>query len=303
MQTSKHGSTPPAGDRLGRRELYAWTLCVIGLAYWADGLPALRGPGATILDDLTQSVLGRGAFCAGAWIMLASFVPRLHAAAASRRDIAAAVAICLLGALPTRQASVLALILLGVLITRQPAGRQPAGRRTAGRRTAGPAERSAAVILFGLALDLAWTSTYALPLHVATARFDAGCVTTLLGLLGMSAVAHGNIVTDPLSGWSIEILSPCASSFPLAGVALAFVVTKLYQGRAPGPADLPWLAGSLAASVGLSEIRLAWMAARPDDYTWMHVGGGVTLYTMVALALAIMFPVLATRARMVRALA
>jgi hypothetical protein len=45
------------------------------------------------------------------------------------------------------------------------------------------------------------------------------------------------------------------------------------------------------------------MAARPDDYTWMHVGGGVTLYTMVALALAIMFPVLATRARMVRALA
>ncbi len=275
-------SRSDADRGLSRLELHRWTLLVLGIAYWANVVrtapPVADATGIVFAFD---AVLGHGAFCVVAWAMLAALVWRQPATApAARREVLLALAIALLGILPARQATVAALIALALLFT---VGRDARAMRQAG------------VILAGLAVEMIWTSTYAMPLHATVARFDAVIVRALLGVIGIAASAHGASVGSASGSFDIEILGPCAASFPLAGVGLAFVVVTIHQGRLPRRGDLPWLAAALLASIVLTELRLGWMATGQVNYLWLHDGAGASLYAVVAAILAGAFPLLATR--------
>ena len=260
-------------------ELRVWTLLVAGLAYWGNEVRAAGHSGATGLGYVLEGVFQNGAFAAAAWVLTALWATRASPARhASGRQVAASVALGLFAVLPSRQAAILVLLVLGLQML------GPAGTRTG---------RKVAVLLLALALDGAWTSPYVLPLHAAVADLDARAVQGLLHLLGIGAAGYGNLVGSADSSGGIEILALCASSYPFGGVCLAYAVTTLYLERFPQRRDLPWLAASLAASVLLTELRLSWMVWREADYTWLHDGGGVTLYTLVATILAVLFPLLA----------
>lgn len=252
-------------------------LAAIAAAYWGNTLRTAIHPGAGGLAAVTGGVLQNGAFCAAAWAMLAALLWRPAPAGPGRRaDLALLAGACLVAAIPARQAAMLAMLLAAVHFAR--IGTPPA--------------RATMVLLLGLALEAAWTSAYALPLHAAWGQLDAAVVRALLGAGGI-----GNVVSSTPSAFSIEVLAPCASSFPLGAVALAYAVVRIFEGALPDRHDLPWLAAAWLTSAALTEGRLALMAQDPGTYHWLHEGGGVTLYTLVATAAATAFPLLAGSGR------
>jgi len=214
-----------------------------------------------------------------AWAMLVMWAGKAAPAGrATPRQVAGGAVIGLVCLLPAAQATIVVLLALGVLFAR------PADTG---------AGRTVAALLVCLAADMIWTSAYALPLHGLAGRLDARAVAALLGLLGQTLAVHGNVIENIPARFGVEVLAFCASSFPLARVVLAFLVTMLYCGRKPRAADLPWLAASLLASVALTELRLCLMALGEPNYVWLHDGGGYTVYALVAVAFAVLFPVLA----------
>src|SRR6185437_9239836 len=129
--------------RISRLELHRWTLLVLAIAYWANILRAAPPVGeATGVAFAIDAVLAHGAFCAAAWMVIAALVARQAAdVPVSRREILAAVTIALLGILPARQATVVALLALGSQFAIAPNGR---------------ASRPIAAILGCLALEMIW---------------------------------------------------------------------------------------------------------------------------------------------------
>jgi hypothetical protein len=273
-----HTGPATATALLTRAELRGWTLLIAGAAYWGNVVRAGHDHQMLTLASIAHCIIGDGAFNIAAWVLIAAkardSMPRGFA---SRGQIAGALAICLMLAVPTRQTTIAGLAVLGWILA--------VPSRT-------DRERQIAILLIALAMQMVWTSTYLLPLHDAVARIDAGICQALLGLIGEAVRVHGNLIENAGAGIDVEVLSACASSFPLAGMAAAFLITTVYWDRLPHFADLPWIAAALLASIALTEIRLSIMAMRPENYFWMHDGGGVTLYTLVATALAALFPTL-----------
>ncbi len=72
------------------------------------------------------------------------------------------------------------------------------------------------------------------------------------------------------------------------------MVIVLYRGATLRIAQLPWLALSYAASIGLTETRLTLLAWDEASYHWWHNGSGVTVYVLAALGLSVIPPILAT---------
>jgi hypothetical protein len=182
--------------------------------------------------------------------------------------------------MPSQQAIVGALFALGITIILPPRTQH---------------SHKVAVLVFCLAIELVWRSVYLLPFHAMIAIIDARICEAILTLLGQNMQVNGNQIENVRIGFAIEVLAPCASSFPLAGVCTAFVITIVYCGRMPRSADLTWLTLALVASVLLTEARLSLMSTGEAAYTWLHDGGGVVAYTLSALALAILFPAYAVR--------
>ena len=262
-------------------ELHRWALLVVGVGYWGNVVRTARHTDAAGLAYILEAIVQNGAFCAAAWVMVAVLARGASApAVASRGQIAAVIGICLLSALPSRQATVVSLVALGVLFAWSRDARSG---------------RPVAALLVALAADMAWTSVYVMPLHARIALLDARAVRALWALSGNDLSVHGNLIDNPFNDFGIEVLVRCASSYPLAGVWLAFVVTSLYRGRLPRWRDLPWVAASFGASIVLTEFRLSWMTAREADFLWLHEGDGVTLYTLAAVGMAVLFPMLAAR--------
>ncbi len=58
---------------------------------------------------------------------------------------------------------------------------------------------------------------------------------------------------------------------------------------------MPWLAMSWIASIVLTEVRLVLLATNEATYHWWHDGLGATLYGLLALTLAVVFPAMAVR--------
>jgi len=266
-------------DILTFGEFRGWTLLIAGAAYWGNVIRTSQSEDMIGLSSIARSIVNHGAFNIAAWAMIAAWVSQAGPRGfASRGQIAAGLAIGLLLVVPTRQTTIVGLIALGWTFA------IPTGT---GR------DRQIATLLIALAVEMVWTSTYLLPLHSAVAMLDVRVCEAILGLLGDGIQAHGNLLENARAGIDLEVLSSCASSFPLAGVVMAFLVTMIYWGRLPRLADMPWLAAALLASIALTELRLSLMAQGPIDYTWIHNGEGVPLYTLSATALAVLFPSLA----------
>jgi hypothetical protein len=254
-------------------------LALAGVSFWGSTVRSALHDAPVSLIAVAETVFASGAFNFVAWAMVAAWAGGVApAGTATRRQIAAAAAIGLICLLPTGQATIVALLALGVMLA------IPAGTRT-GRRVA--------ALLICLAAEMAWSSTYALPLHGAVAALDSQAVGAVLGLLGQTVAVHGNVLENASARFGIEVVAFCSSSFPLVRVVLAFLVTLLYCGRPPRAADLPWLAASWVASIALTELRLCLMAWSEPNYVWLHDGGGVTVYALAAVALAVLFPLLA----------
>jgi hypothetical protein len=293
--TPSHERASAARQPLGTRtftlnESLNWALLIAGASYWGGVIRTYLHGREISLVSMAQCVLSDGAFNVAAWAMIAAWARRIMPLGlASRRQIASALAMGFVFAIPTRQATIVGLVGLGL---------------TLAIRSGTQHGRLVAALLICLAVEMIWTSTYMLPLHTTAAAVDAQICSTILGLIGEAVQPHGNVLENLGAGIDVEILAFCASSFPLAGVAMAFLVVIFYWGRVPVFADLAWLAVAMLSSVGLTELRLSFMTLGEANYVWMHNGDGGTLYSLSATALAVLFPMLAIRrSRSVRGLA
>jgi hypothetical protein len=260
---------------------YGWALLLTGISYWTNAARTAPHGGTAGLDAVLQGIIQNGAFGMAAWMLIALWALRsTPVERISAGGIVLAVIVGLISLIPSRQATIVMLAILGV-------------DRWHSTRT--DTDQKIGILLIALAIDMIWVSPYLLPLHAAVAFLDARLVQGLLIITGNFAVSHFNIVDNATAGVSIQILARCASSYQFAGICLAFVVTELFLGRSPCREDLPWLGRSLLASVALTELRLTWMTSGDQTFTWLHDGGGVTLYTFVAAILALLFPALAMR--------
>ena len=261
-------------------ELRRWTLLVAGLSYWGNVVRGGWGSDPVQLDGVAGSLLAHGAFPVLAWIGLAKLVRgSAPTGFTSGGGSAGALVVCLICAVPNRQATIAALAMFGLQIAWR-------------RRT--PAAAVMAALLFALIIEIVWTSTYLLPLHATVAKLDVLATKGFLVLTGATVAVHSNVVENLDGGYAVEVLGPCASSFPLASVGLAFVVTAAYRGRFPCRHDLPWIAASLLSSILLTEIRLASLLSSERAFSWVHDGRGATIYTLAATGFAVLFPMLAS---------
>jgi hypothetical protein len=275
-----HSDTLVRRRHLMLSKLYALALLLAGVSYWVNIVRVFPHEADSDLIWILKSVLGNGAFNVVAWGMIAVRARGIAPTGqASRQQIAFTVAIALMCVVPTKPATVGVLLALAVALA------LPSLMRCG---------RCIAVLLLGLAIELIWQSSYFSSLHLAAATLDARAVKALLGVVGQIAWAHGNVVENGTTQTGIEVLGFCASSFPFAQVALAYLVTKVYFGRLPTLADLPWFAASLLASIALTELRLSLMTVSETSYNWWHTGNGVTVYTFALTAASVLFPFMAT---------
>jgi hypothetical protein len=276
VRISEAGQRP--GYRLGRGELWVWCLVVVAVAYWAKVVGGTSAADPLAPAAIADSIFGAGAFNIVAWSMILKRAGQLEfESAASPSLILAALGLGLLCTVPVGPALVLALVGLGGgLLVRPNATRFG---------------RQSGLLLLMLAVGSA--SPDLRPLHVFVANLDARIVAWAMHVAGANVMLRGNLIFN--GTFALEVLSGCASSAPLAQVILAFVVIALYRRGACRQADAPWLLASLLASVLLTEIRLSLMAASETNYFWWHDGFGSSLYELVALAAAVVFPLIATR--------
>jgi hypothetical protein len=262
-------------------ELRRWSLLVAAVAYWANVIRSDPHAGPFGIFAATNSVLGDGAFNIVAWVLIAAWARRDIAAAGavSVRQIVAALALGLLFAVPTRQTTIVGLVILGIML-------MPSHTRYG---------RQIAALIIGLAFEMAWTSTYMLPVHHAVATIDAETSGAILRFFGQAGHGQNNLLINDSANFRIEILSACASSFPLAGVSMAFLVVVFQWGRFPRLGDWPWIAATLLASLISTEIRLSVMAVGNAYYLWVHDGDGAMVYVLSTTILAVLFPMLAVR--------
>jgi hypothetical protein len=202
-----------------------------------------------------------------------------EAGPASRRQIGVAFLAGAVALAPVRLATAVSLVILGVLLLSD--------------RRALQAGRQVALVLLALAFETVWTSPLLVLPHMFVSRMDAKICAFLFGLLNTEATVHGNVIDNVGANFSIEIWPYCTSSHPLAGVGLAFLVMLLYLGQVPRRRHALWLGMSIVASIALTEIRLLLLGTSEANYVWWHDGPGAPIYVLAALALAVVFPVLA----------
>ncbi len=269
-----------AGDRMGSRESGFWAVLIVAVAYWVN---IVRGtgplPGA---ETIVTRVLDNGAFDVFAWTLVFARLTRMtEARPAAWYQISAAFLVGAIVLAPVKLAAAAALVVLGCLLLMD-------------RHTL-QAGRDVGLVLLALAFETIWTSQLLAPMHVFLGRADAAICAFLSGELGRQAIAHANVVDNLGANFSIAIYAACASSYPLAGVSLAFLVMCLYLDRSPRWHHLRWLGLSFIASILLTEIRLVLLGTDRASYLWWHEGPGVSIYALTALGLAVVFPILAIR--------
>jgi hypothetical protein len=279
LPPTTHPAHADLSNRIGSREAGCWSVLIVAVAFWAN---IVRGTGDLPgLDTMVTRVLDHGAFDVFAWTIVFARTARMfESRPATWLQISMAFLVGAIVLAPVRVAAGAALGALGVLLLTD-------------RRTL-KAGRDVGLVLLALAFETIWTSQLLDPLQVFVGRADAVICAILSGLLHTEAIAHANVVDNLTTNFSIAIYPACASSFPLAGVGLAFLVMCLYQDRSPRRHHVFWLGLSFIASILLTEIRLVLLATSRSSYHWWHDGPGVSIYALTALSLAVLFPILAT---------
>jgi len=269
-------------DLIGAREVWVWAVLIVAVAFWANILRGTSPGDLPGFDSMIARVLENGAFDVFAWSLVFARVTRVSAEGpASWLQIWTTYLVGAIALAPVRLATDVGLVILGGLLLR--------GRRTL------PAGRQVGLVLLALAFENLWTSSLLTSLHVLVGRVDARISACLFSLLNTEAAARANVVENISTHFSISIWPGCASSFPLAGVSLAFLVFVVYLDQPLRGGHLLWLCMSFIGSILLTEIRLMLMATNEASYLWWHDGRGASVYAVAALALAVVFPILATR--------
>jgi hypothetical protein len=267
-------------NHLTAAELRIWGLAIVGVAYWADIIRGSSEHGASVVGSAVDGIIANGVFNACAWgVILTRSWAASDRAPARARDIIATIVAALCVIAPVRLALTLGLALFGSAVYSD--SRLP------------HATRQMRLVFLALAVETLSTTALVAPLHVAVGAFDASATSFLLNLLGQTATHHGDFIENLSSGTGIVVWPLCASTFPLPGVCLAFLLTLLYFNQRLRKSQLIWLVTSCLASVLLTETRLTLMALSEDDFHWWHDGPGTTIYVLAALSLAILFPLLA----------
>lgn len=246
-----------------------------GCAFLASVLIAPHGDNPFTTGPALHRILNAGAFNLLAWPMIFSRIFVFGRRPAPLSLILLALLIGLFCVIPVGVVPAVALAGFGLVLLC--------------RRAAPVAAREAGIL--ALALGASIGSPYARFLHLAFARLDAQVVGILMALHGVPVSVSGNLITD--AHFTIEVLAACASSAPLAGCLLAYVMITIHLRGMPGKADLPWLLLSLFTSVVLTELRLMLMVPSEAAWDFWHNGLGLTFYEIAALLFAGLYPVLA----------
>ncbi len=274
--------TRTARRSISARELGIWSLATVVIGYFARDIRAASDLGGSALQSFIDGIVSDSAFVVFAWILiLARAFGTLTTERASSKQVWGALLAGAISIVPFRLANASALVVLGLNFLLIPGP--------------GRTGRDIAWCLFALALESIWLSSLIAPLHVLVGHLDSRICVLVLDLLNMVAHAQGGLVENTTTGFSVMIWSGCSSSYPLAAVALAFTVVTIYLGQRPQLRQLPFLAASMIASIALTEWRLALLAIDQPRYEWWHVGPGTSVYAVVALALAALFPAMAAR--------
>jgi hypothetical protein len=274
----------PAGlARISAGEVRLWATLIVGAAYWADvARPAAGGDGT--VASIVDGIVANGAFDVMAWaLVLVRCATHRDDGPATPWSVLTTLLLGVIVLVPVRLAPALGLVLLGGLLFGGP--------------RASPGIRPMRLLLFALAAETVWVGSALSPLHVLVGTIDARIGALLFGLLGQVAAPHANVLQNLSSGFSIVIWPPCASSFPLAAVALAFMAMAIYRGKPLRWSQWPWLALACGGSIVLTEIRLMLLAWNEASYRWWHDGFGVSVYALVALGWAVAVPIMATADR------
>ena len=262
--------------------MWVWSVLIVAVAFWANILRGTSPGDLPGLDSMIARVLENGAFDVFAWTLVFARITRLsEAGPASLFQIWTTFLVGAIALAPVRLATVVGLVILGGLLMRD--------------RRVLPAGRQVGLVLLALAFENLWTSSLLASLHVLVGRVDARISACLFDLLDTEAAARANVVENISANFSISSWPGCASSFPLAGVSLAFLVFVVYLDQPLRRRHLLWLSMSFIGSILLTEIRLMLMTTSEASYHWWHDGLGASIYSVAALALAVVFPILATR--------
>jgi hypothetical protein len=261
----------------GANEILYWSFAAAAIAYAGALIGQAHAPNPLAPGVLTASLFNAGAINLAAWVMIALRIRALPRRRAPWSLIVLALLLALLCAAPVELAPAAALAALGIVLLKE-------RRNAAGAFQIG-------VIALALAASLAWPSLRFI--HLVAAPVDARFVQCLLHLRGIDVGVEGNVITD--GNFSIEVLAACASSAPLACVALAYVVTSIHLRERLQKSDLRWLLLSLLISAALTELRLSLMVPSEAAWNWWHNGPGLTIYELSSLLPAILCPAAAGR--------
>lgn len=182
----------------------------------------------------------------------------------TRTDVMVLAGVILAAFLPTRAPALLAM-LAGATYLLATSSKGSAGRRISGivLTLAGP------LLLGPLMLNLAGTEL--LPV-------DAWLAATLSG-----NTAVGNVVQTPLGVPDLLIMPGC-SAFGNLTLVVVLAVTLANLMNVPfGPGLRIGVLAAGVAVIIVNTVRLASMAIWPENFEWLHVGGGATLFGYATL--------------------
>jgi hypothetical protein len=67
-------------------------------------------------------------------------------------------------------------------------------------------------------MELMWRSVYLLPFHAVIVTIDARFCDAILSLLGQSMQVHANQIENSRTGFTIEVLAPCAHTVRIPAI-------------------------------------------------------------------------------------
>ena len=260
---------------MGRRELLLWAGVYLLANNLVGALTAAQADGAgwTWLHGSRFS-----GFDAIAWGVALWRLSKTPARAATRREIALVLALCLVGGLVRQEAAMFALTGLGLWLL---ANEEPEGR-------------GAAVVLLAIASHQLWGRLLFSAISAEAVRGDAALVGSALSWAIKGVRWRANIITMP-GGFSIEVLEGCSSFTNVSAALLAWVAFAKLERLAWTPRDA-WVGLAAAAmQVALNVARLCLIAQSLPMFDYWHDGQGAQIYAAVASAAAVLIAVIGTR--------
>ncbi|MBV9512193.1 MAG: archaeosortase/exosortase family protein [Caulobacteraceae bacterium] len=260
---------------IGWRELLIWTsLFILANTLAAD----LLAPHDASLgwNWLLQSRFG--GFDALAWAVGLYLLARTRSRPAAAAELAGALGLCLLAALPQHMAPPLALTALAVWLF--------LNSRAECRATA--------AIYLAIASHQFWSYLLFQIFSPELVRVDAAMVGAAVALTIKGAAWHDNTVAVP-GGHAISILEACSSFSNVSTALLAWVALAKLERPRWVRRDVWVAAAAVLAQVGLNVARMYLLALSEPLYAYWHDGAGAQIYAAAASAAAVFIAVFGTR--------